>query len=78
MKELGVIKHYTKTRLFIVEAKEKLPLNTVIVDSRGKPYGEIIDVIGPITNPYLIVKPLVEKPEKYVGSPVYYVKRRRK
>jgi len=78
MKKAGKIIHYTKYRVFVVEAEEKIIPNTYVVDDRGKKIGVIIDVIGPINKPYLVVKPLIEKPEKYIGKEIYYLLKRRK
>ena len=78
MKEAGIILHYTKNKVFVVEAKNKLIPETVLINSRGEKIGIIVDVIGPIHKPYLVVKPTIENPEKYVGAHVYYIRRRRR
>ena len=78
MKKAGKIIHYTKYKVFVVEADKKVILNTYIVDDKGRRIGIVTDVIGPISKPYLVVKPLVENPEKYIGKEVYYIRERRR
>jgi len=78
LKEVGRIIHYTKNKVFVIEAREKLVPDTVLLDSRGGKLGKVIDVIGPINRPYLVVKPSLKNPEKYVGAYVYYVKKRKR
>ena len=78
MKIAGKILHYAKNKMFVIEAEDKILPETILISSRGKKIGKVVDVIGPINKPYLVVKPLVENPEKYVGGEAYYVKRRRK
>jgi len=78
MRRAGKILHYTKYKVYVVEAEEKILPENKIVDTRGRIVGEVIDVIGPINKPYLVVKPLIQKPEKLVGAEVYYIKRRRR
>lgn len=78
MKRAGRIIHYTKYKVYVVEAEEKILPENKLVDSSGRIVGEVIDVIGPINKPFLVVKPLTDKPEKMVGAEVYYVKRRRR
>lgn len=78
MKKAGKIIHYTKYRVFVIEALGKVIPNTYIVDNTGRKIGVVIDVIGPITKPYLVVKPLVDNPHKFVGREVYYMRERRK
>ncbi len=78
MKVAGRILHYTKNKMFVIEAKSKIIPETILINSKGEKIGKVIDVIGPVNRPYLVVKPTIEKPEKYVGGEVYYIKRRRK
>ncbi len=78
MKKVGRIIHYTKYRLFVVEANEAISLNNSVFDDRKRKIGIVVDVIGPINKPYLVLKPLVDKPEKYVGKEVYVMIRRRR
>ena len=78
MKKAGKIIHYTKYKVFVIEAVGKVIPNTYLVDNTGKKIGTVIDVIGPISKPFLVVKPLVNNPEKYVGKEVYYIRERRK
>ncbi len=74
MRPIGRIIHYTKYRLFVAEAKEAINLNTPIYSDRRKKIGIVTDVIGPINKPYLVIKPLVDKPEKYVGKEIYILR----
>ncbi len=78
MKKAGKIVHYTKYKVFVIEAEEKILPEDKLVDAKGRVIGEVIDVIGPINKPYLVVKPLVNKPEKLIGAEVYYLKKRRR
>jgi len=78
MKKAGRILHYTKYKVFVVESSGKIIPNTYLIDDKGRKIGIVIDVIGPITKPYLVVKPLVNNPDKYIGKEVYYMRERRK
>lgn len=74
MKPIGKIIHYTKYRLFVAEAREVVNLNTPIYTDRKIRIGIVVDVIGPINKPYLVIRPLVDKPEKYVGKEIYLLR----
>ena len=76
MKNIGRIIHYTKYKVFVAEAKKAVNLNISIYDDRKKKIGVVTDVIGPINKPYLVIKPLVDKPEKYVGKSIYVIRSR--
>ncbi|HEW93473.1 H/ACA RNA-protein complex protein Gar1 [Candidatus Geothermarchaeota archaeon] len=78
MKKAGKILHYTKYKVFVIEADSKVIPNTYLIDDRGRKIGLVVDVIGPVSKPYLVVKPLIKDPEKYVGKEVYYTREKRK
>ena len=78
MKRAGKILHYTKYKVFVIEASEKIILNTYLTDDTGRKIGIVIDIIGPISKPFLVARPLIKNPEKYVGKEVYYIYEKRK
>ena len=40
-------------------------------DSKLKSIGVVMDILGPVTAPYVSVKPTIAKPESVVGRTVY-------
>lgn len=75
---MGRVLHYTKSKLFVIEAREKVIPNIELYDSSGKKVAIVVDLIGPINHPFIIAKPIIDTPEKYVGGHLYYIIRRRK
>jgi rRNA processing protein Gar1 len=41
----------------LVRAPRMVPIGTNLVDVRNQPAGRVIDVLGPVSGPYLLVKP---------------------
>lgn len=41
----------------LVKAPRMVPIGTNLVDVRNAPVGRVIDVLGPVAGPYLLVKP---------------------
>lgn len=41
----------------LVQAPRMVPIGTHLVDVRNQPVGRVIDVLGPVTAPYLLVMP---------------------
>jgi rRNA processing protein Gar1 len=41
----------------LVRAPRMVPIGTTLVDVRNQPVGRVVDVIGPVTAPYLLVSP---------------------
>ncbi len=77
MKEAGIIIHLTKSNLYVIKASDKVLPGTDLYDARGRKIAVCIDLIGPINKPYIVAKPLINQPNKYVGSYIYYERRRK-
>ena len=56
MKPLGKPYLITKTGNILIRVKETLPLYSMVATKKGK-VGKVIDIIGPSSNPYLVIKP---------------------
>lgn len=42
-------------RGLLVKAPRMVPIGTPLVDARHQPVGKVVDVIGPVAGPYLVV-----------------------
>jgi len=51
---------------------EKLPrIKDKVVDENLKSVGTVFDVFGPVSSPYVAVKPSVEEPQRLVDRVLY-------
>lgn len=41
----------------LVKAPKMVPIGTNLVDARNQPAGRVVDVLGPVAAPYLLVNP---------------------
>ncbi|MEE8570837.1 MAG: Gar1/Naf1 family protein [Candidatus Bathyarchaeia archaeon] len=71
MNRLGKVIHLSSNKNLILRSKLTLKLRTTVVDNRLSPIGKIHDVFGPVTSPYVSIKPSVKNPKKYVGRVLY-------
>jgi len=80
MRYLGYPLHKTKTGLLIVQIRTKRipPLGSIVVKKNMRRIGSIMDVIGPINEPYAVIK-LIKKDinHELLTSPLYYIPPRR-
>jgi rRNA processing protein Gar1 len=53
----GEVLHLTPRGSLVVKAPALIPVGTILVDQRREPVGRVVDVIGPVNAPYLIVAP---------------------
>lgn len=60
MIKLGYYLHKTPSGKLIVKISGKKPpkLGSKVVDGRGDLLGVVTDVIGPVSSPYAVIKPL--------------------
>jgi len=65
--------HVSSSRNLILKAEaEALPkANSKVVDENLKVIGTALDVFGPVSSPYVAVKPVVSNPQHYVGNMLY-------
>ena len=52
---LGRVSHLNSKNLAIVLAKEKVNKNTKIFDSENKLVGRVVNIFGPVKQPYLAI-----------------------
>ncbi|HVM44681.1 MAG TPA: H/ACA RNA-protein complex component Gar1 [Candidatus Thermoplasmatota archaeon] len=55
-----------------MKAPKMVPIGTHLVDARGQPAGRVVDVLGPVAAPYLLVNPgKGSKPQRLLRQDVY-------
>ncbi len=68
---LGQVLHISPSRNVIVKV-EKIPkIGGTVVDENLRHVGEVFDIFGPVSSPYVAVKPKVSKPEVLVNKVLY-------
>ena len=73
LRRLGKILHLSKSRSLIVKCDEPrfVKLGTKVCDSKLKEIGKVLDLFGPVTSPYVAVRPTTSSPAKFVHRIVY-------
>jgi rRNA processing protein Gar1 len=73
LRRLGKILHLSSSRSLIVKCDESrfVKLGTKVCDSKLKEVGKVQDLFGPVTSPYVSVRPTVSSPAKFVHRIVY-------
>ncbi|WP_297092513.1 Gar1/Naf1 family protein [Thermococcus sp.] len=78
MRRLGKVSHYAKQGFLILRTDWVPSLNDPVVDKKLTVVGVVKDVFGPVSRPYVAVKPRVKNPEGYIGALLYVDTKRRK
>lgn len=71
MEKLGKVLNVTPSKNIIIKSNKIPKIGVDVVDERLKVVGRIFDIIGPISSPYIVVKPVIIEPKKIVGEKVY-------
>ncbi|MEM1540089.1 MAG: Gar1/Naf1 family protein [Candidatus Bathyarchaeia archaeon] len=71
MIRLGRALHVSPNKNIIVKMENLPKLGETVVDEKLKPVGVVFDIFGPISSPYVAVKPKISKPDVLVGKVLY-------
>lgn len=73
MKATGSIVGFSKSKLLTVRVLTPPKIGSRLFLKNGSPIGTVIDVFGPVSSPYVSVKPDKGiEPEEIVGAEVYW------
>jgi len=69
---LGKVSHLDSRNLAIVIGKKKVSKNTKVFDSENKLVGRVVNIFGPVSEPYLAIVPQKgTRITRLVGREVY-------
>ena len=68
---MGKVSNVTPSRNMVVKAENPPKMGSEVVDENLNVVGKVFDIIGPVSAPYAVIKPIVKEPEKLVNKPVY-------
>lgn len=71
MIRLGRALHLSPSKNVIVKAENTPKIGEVVVDENLRHVGEVFDIFGPVSSPYVAVKPKITKPEVLVNKILY-------
>ena len=77
MQRLGRVINVTPSQNLVVKTEKAPKIGFSVVDESLKTVGRVFDVIGPVTSPYAVVKPVVREPEKLVNKQLYLLASKR-
>jgi len=71
LEKLGRVLNVTPSNNIIIRSNKIPKIGADVVDEKLKVIGRTFDIIGPISSPYIVVKPLIKETKKIVGEKVY-------
>lgn len=71
LQRLGRVLNVTPSQSLVVKADNAPKLGLEVVDENLKVVGKIFDIIGPVSAPYVVVKPTIREPAKLANKQLY-------
>jgi len=61
----------TPSQNIVVKTDKTPQIGAAVVDENLKVVGKIFDIIGPVSSPYAVVRPVIKEPEKLTNKQLY-------
>jgi RNA-binding protein len=71
LQRLGKVLHVTPSQSIVVKIDKTPKIGSAVVDEKLQVVGKIFDVIGPVSSPYVVVKPAIKETEKLPNKQLY-------
>jgi rRNA processing protein Gar1 len=65
--------HLSASRRLILKAESLPRIGDKVIDEHLKPVGSVADIIGPVSSPYVSVKPIIPEPEHLAAKTLYTI-----
>jgi len=73
LQRIGSVFHVSSTKNMIIKAENLPHIGDRVVDENLRNAGTVFDVFGPISSPYVAVRPSVDEPSLFIGHVLYAV-----
>ncbi|MEJ2126158.1 MAG: Gar1/Naf1 family protein, partial [Candidatus Bathyarchaeota archaeon] len=71
MQRIGDVLHVSNSKNLILKAKNIPRIGDKVINEKLKAIGNVFDVFGPTSSPYVAVKPHTQNPEQLVNQILY-------
>jgi RNA-binding protein len=71
LQRLGRVLNVTPSQNIVVKTDKTPKIGSVVIDENLKIVGKIFDIIGPVSSPYVVVRPAIREPEKLTDKQLY-------
>lgn len=78
MQRLGLVLHISPSRNIIMKVENIPKIGETVVDEKLKPVGRVFDILGPVSSPYVAIRPTIHDPYKTVNKPLYLIPSKRR
>ena len=73
MQHLGRVLHMSSSRNLILKAATQPRIGDKVVDENLEFVGSVFDIFGPVSSPYIAVKPAISNPNRLIENTLYTI-----
>ena len=73
LKRIGHVLHISPSRNLVLKAEAIPKIGDKVVDEELQTVGSVRDVFGPVSSPYVAVKPVILEPQRLVKTTLYAI-----
>jgi RNA-binding protein len=71
MKSLGSAISISASGKLVVRSEKTPRMGSEVKDKEGRKIGKVVQIIGPVKKPFILIKPRGKSPEKHVGKGLF-------
>ncbi len=71
LRRIGYALHTSSSGNIILKAENLPRIGEQVVDENLKPIGTVFDILGPVSSPYIAVRPSTEETDKFTQHMLY-------
>jgi len=71
LQRLGRVLHISPSQSIIIKIENIPKIGQTVVDENLKTVGKIFDLFGPVSSPYVAIRPTILKPEELTNKMLY-------
>ena len=71
MQRIGPVLHISPSRNIIVKIEKTPRIGETVVDENLRIVGKVFDMLGPVSSPYVTIRPTIPKPEELTKKTLY-------
>jgi RNA-binding protein len=70
--------HVSPSRNVIARIESVPKIGETVVDENLRPVGKVFDIFGPVSAPYVAIRPAIQRPEELVNRRLYVLPSKRR
>jgi RNA-binding protein len=71
LQRIGPVLHISPSRNIIIKTENLPRIGETVVDENLRTIGKVFDIFGPVSSPYVAIRPTIPKPEELTKKTLY-------